>query len=82
MLRFRKREICRAISGILALNAAIAVAQNQVGGPPLEEVLVTGSQIKGADMAGALPVSVLNEDDIALTGAATGDELLRPGRRM
>ena len=43
----------------------------------IEEVIVTGSQIKGADIAGALPVSVLDAEDIALTGAATGDELLR-----
>jgi iron complex outermembrane receptor protein len=73
---FKKSEISRAITAIIALNAAVALAQDGVG-PPLEEVLVTGSQIKGADMAGALPVSVLNEEDIALTGAATGDELLR-----
>ncbi len=77
MIKFKKRQICSAISGILALNAAIAVAQSQNSGGVLEEVVVTGSQIRGADVAGSLPVSVLNEDDIALTGAATGDELLR-----
>jgi iron complex outermembrane receptor protein len=76
---FKKREISKAVAAIIALNAAVAIAQNESGdaGPALEEVIVTGSQIKGADMAGALPVSVMNEDDIALTGAATGDELLR-----
>lgn len=42
-----------------------------------EEVVVIGSQIKGADVAGALPVVVLNEDDIAATAATSGDELFR-----
>ena len=74
---FKKRTMSRAITAVIALNAAIALAQDDRAGPVLEEVLITGSQIKGADMAGSLPVSVLNEDDIALTGAATGDELLR-----
>lgn len=42
-----------------------------------EEVVVIGSQIKGADVAGALPVTVLNEDDIAAAAATSGDELFR-----
>jgi len=73
---FKKRKLSLAISGVLALNAAVALAQEDTG-PALEEVLVTGSQIKGADMAGALPVTVLSAEDIGMTGAATGDELLR-----
>mgnify|MGYP000429644680 CR=1 FL=1 len=43
----------------------------------LEEVTVTGSQIKGADIAGALPVTVMDSSDMAVTGALDGDELLR-----
>lgn len=43
----------------------------------IEEVLVVGSQIRGADIEGALPVTVMSEEDIALTGASSGDELLR-----
>ena len=74
---FKKRKLSLAVAGVIAVNAALVQAQDQDSRPALEEVLVTGSQIRGADMAGALPVSVLTEDDIALTGAATGDELLR-----
>ncbi len=48
-------------------------ATNQI----IEEVVVVGTQIKGADIAGSLPVSVMDEDDIVATGAASGDELLR-----
>ncbi|MDM3871122.1 TonB-dependent receptor [Porticoccus sp. W117] len=42
-----------------------------------EEIVAVGSQIKGANIEGSLPVSVLNADDIDLTGATSGDELLR-----
>lgn len=43
----------------------------------LDKVVVVGSQIVGSDVAGALPVTVLNVDDIDVTGASSGDELLR-----
>ena len=43
----------------------------------LDKVVVVGSQIVGSDIAGALPVTVLNVDDIDVTGAGSGDELLR-----
>ena len=43
----------------------------------LDKVVVVGSQIVGSDIAGALPVTVLSVDDIDVTGAASGDELLR-----
>ena len=43
----------------------------------LDKVVVVGSQIVGSDIAGALPVTVLSVDDIDVTGASSGDELLR-----
>lgn len=43
----------------------------------LETILVVGSQIVGSDIAGALPVTVLTSDDIEVTGAGSGGELLR-----
>ena len=42
----------------------------------MEEVVVVGSQIKGAKIAGALPVSVISLDDIEATGVDSGDDLL------
>ena len=42
----------------------------------VEEVVVVGSQIKGAKITGALPVSVITADDIDALGADSGDELL------
>ena len=43
----------------------------------IEEVIVTGTQIKGANIAGALPVTVISKEDLDAAGATTGDELLR-----
>ena len=42
----------------------------------VEEVVVVGSQIKGAKITGALPVSVITSDDIDSLGIDSGDELL------
>lgn len=40
-------------------------------------IVVTGTQIKGATINDVLPVTVLDEEDIQATGAASGDELFR-----
>ena len=42
----------------------------------VEEVVVTGSQIKGAKITGVLPVTVLSSDDIEAIGPEDGTELL------
>ena len=42
----------------------------------VEEVVVTGSQIKGAKITGALPVSVISIADIEAIGVDSGDDLL------
>ena len=42
----------------------------------IEEVVVVGSQIKGAKITGALPVSIITADDIDSLGIDSGDELL------
>ena len=42
----------------------------------VEEVVVTGSQIKGAKITGALPVSILSSDDIEAIGVDSGDDLI------
>ncbi|WP_447728700.1 TonB-dependent receptor domain-containing protein [Sphingomonas koreensis] len=75
-------RIAGLMSGIsLLATASAAMAQDTPETPQAEpepqEVVVIGSQIKGADVAGALPVTVLNEDDIAATAATSGDDLFR-----
>lgn len=41
------------------------------------EVVVTGSHIEGVNPAGMLPVTVIDQSDVAATGADTGDDLFR-----
>ena len=68
------------LSSACALASAGAIAQETEESEDvreLERVVVVGSQIVGSDVAGALPVTVLSADDIEVTGAASGDELLR-----
>jgi len=48
----------------------------------VEEITVTGSQIKGAKITGSLPVSVLDFTDIDTLGVDGGDELLDNGLKM
>ncbi len=57
---------------IISANAAAQTAQE----PTEDEIIVVGTQIKGADIAGILPVTSLGEADIEVTGAVSGDELL------
>ena len=42
----------------------------------VEEVVVVGSQIKGASITGVLPVTVISSEDIDALGIDSGDELL------
>ena len=42
----------------------------------VEEVIVTGSQIKGAKITGVLPVTILSSDDIDAIGPEDGTELM------
>ena len=68
----------RSIASQLLLSTAIigvvttAYAQDAED----DEIIVVGTQIKGSDIAGILPVTSLDEADIELTGAVSGDELL------
>ena len=47
------------------------------GAAEIEEVVVVGSQIQGAKVNAALPVTVVNEEQIQATAAVSGDELFR-----
>jgi outer membrane receptor protein involved in Fe transport len=64
-----------------ALFAPVAVAQTETDqaveeDTVLEEVVVVGSQIRGAAISEALAVSVLDEAEIEATGVSSVDELL------
>ncbi len=73
----KKRSGFFLTTALSSLAATAAIAQDTTPASENQDVIVVvGSQIKGADIAGALPVTVLGEDEIALTGAVSGDELL------
>lgn len=66
-----------ALAAVFATPAANAQDTEPGNDEPLEEVIVTGSQIRGASTTAALPVSVITQEDIQVTGAASSDELFR-----
>ncbi len=49
----------------------------QEGSAATDEIVVVGTQIKGASTTAALPVSVIDANQIDATGALSGDELFR-----
>ncbi len=75
---FRKSHLSLAVSaavGLSAMGAApMAIAQEELG---LEEVFVTGSRIKRADLKGASPVVAVTTEDIKMEGDFTVADALR-----
>ncbi|WP_017931812.1 TonB-dependent receptor domain-containing protein [Robiginitomaculum antarcticum] len=62
---------------ILPLMAINAYAQVDEPDKPYDEIIVVGTQIKGADIAGDLPVSVITAEDLVAAGLESGEDLLR-----
>lgn len=62
----------KSLAVAIAAHASATLAQENV----IEEVVVVGSQIRGAAISEALPVSVISEVDIEALGVNSGDELL------
>ena len=61
---------------LLALVAGPAVAQDDDSEEKIEEITVTGSQIKGAAINEALAISVFSAEDIEYLGVESGEELM------
>ena len=61
------------IATVLGLHGVVLAADDD---ETIEEIVVVGTQIKGAKIAGALPVSVITAEDIEAFGVDAGDELL------
>ena len=66
------------VFGILLLPLSITVFAQEDASKmsDIEEVVVVGSQIRGARITGALPVSVISSEDMESLGVDSGDELL------
>jgi outer membrane receptor protein involved in Fe transport len=61
----------------LALAQAAPQDRGSEDEATVDEIIVVGSQIRGASTTAALPVTVLGEEEILATGAVNGDDLLR-----
>jgi len=71
----QKHRLAVAVLGVLA-SASVVAQESDAPERELEEVIVVGSQIRGANIVGALPVSVISVEDIDATGVDSGDDLL------
>ena len=60
---------------LILIMPVVSVAQDS-SDTDVEEVVVVGSQIKGASITASLPVTVLSADDIEALGVGDGDELV------
>lgn len=70
-LRFAVSAICAGLTAV-----PVAFVQAQEGEGDIEEITVTGSQIRGAAINDALAVSVFSSEDVDIFGVQGGDELL------
>ena len=73
-----KSTYIKYVFGLLVLPLSITVFAQEDASKMIdvEEVVVVGSQIKGAKITGALPVSIISSEDMEAFGADSGDELL------
>ena len=80
MHRHRNFVLRACISSALlsaAFSASVAAAENQADGVTIQEVVVTGSYLVGAAVDATLPVTVIDEDDIAKQGSPSVLDLVR-----
>ena len=71
-------RFCRffAASSLLLCMSVVPASAQDDADEPLEEITVTGTQIKGAAINDALAVSVFTEEDIEYLGVESGEELM------
>ncbi len=75
MKRFRLVSGFPTVAVLVGATVMPAALQAQ-DDEQIEEVIVTGTQIRGASISDALPVSVIDATDIEALGIDSGDELL------
>ena len=68
--------IRKSLIAFLAFFAVSATSQSDASNNDVEEVVVVGSQIKGAKITDALPVSILSSEDIDILGVSDGEDLV------
>ncbi|HEY9237161.1 MAG TPA: TonB-dependent receptor plug domain-containing protein, partial [Phenylobacterium sp.] len=71
-LPWRKAILATTALGTLSWAGAAAAQDNAV-----EEIVVVGSQIEGAKVTAALPVTVVDQSQLSSVAATSGDDLFR-----
>jgi len=79
-----RKGTCFAVAATASLFLAGSITglaqdadESNADEPEMEEIVVTGSHIKGANITGALPVSVIGAEEIEATGVESGDDLMQ-----
>lgn len=70
----KKNLLSAAVAAVILVPVMPAFAQEDA--QMVEEVIVTGSRIQRADLESALPLQVMNAEDIAATGVTSAPELM------
>ena len=73
-MKYSKLSRALLLSSIMVGSSSMAWSQSDTSDD--DEIIAVGTQIKGSDIAGILPVTSLDAIDIETTGAVSGDELL------
>jgi outer membrane receptor protein involved in Fe transport len=78
LIKFRGLNMFKKLLLIFPLVISLGIYSQDAenNDSDVEEVVVVGSQIKGAKITGALPVSIISADDMDALGVDSGDELL------
>jgi len=66
---------CFSFVTVLAVSG-LTYAQDAADDEALEEIIITGSHIKGSTTTGALPISVFDRDDFEALGAPTTTDIV------
>lgn len=66
-----------ALLGVAVATSAAAQSVTEEEPTVVDEIVVVGSQIRGAKVTAALPVTVLAEEDIIAAAPVSGDDLFR-----
>ncbi|UTW44584.1 TonB-dependent receptor [bacterium SCSIO 12696] len=77
MFKKQKLSVAIAVAGSSLLLSNTAIAEENEEAVVDEEIVAVGTQIKGANIEGTLPVTVLSAEQLDSSGIATGEELLR-----
>ena len=71
------RIASRASAVAIVMLIPFSLPAQEDSGDVIEELVVVGSQIQGADTTGSLPVTVMGADDIDAIGVSSTEDLLR-----